>query len=159
VLETATALACYCLPAQEGKPARRSLACPRHGCTCGTGRSTRFEHRGAVDGSCPTHGTGAQGNDSNRPPSHAGPHLPPLDPAALTAVDVAILANEKRSWKYQGAKEQECARIMGGSHSGAGTGPTVTRYFQRLNQLIDNPTALAAEPALIARLRAQREDH
>jgi hypothetical protein len=48
---------------------------------------------------------------------------------------------------------------MGGHHAGAGTGPTVTRYFQRLNQLIDHPAALAAEPALIARLRAQREDH
>ncbi|MGX5360060.1 DUF3263 domain-containing protein [Kocuria sp. KH4] len=159
MLETAAALACCCLPADGEKPARRSLACPRHGCTCGTGRATRLEHRGAVDGSCPTHGTGAQGNDSDRLPSPTVLHLPPLDPTALTAVDVAILANEKRSWKYQGAKEQECARIMGGSHYGAGTGPTVTRYFQRLNQLIDNPAALAAEPALIARLRAQREDH
>lgn len=152
--ESTTTIPCCCLPAEGTKLARRSLACPHHGCTCGTGRRSSLEHRGAVDGSCPTHGTAFTAGTAQP----AGPRIAPLDPAALAEVDLAILANEKLTWKYQGAKEQECARIMGGRHAGPGTDPTVTGYFQRLNQLIDHPAAIAAEPTLIARLRAQRED-
>lgn len=150
---TTTALACCCLK-EEGKTPRRSLACPEHGCTCGTGRRSSLAHRGATDPSCPTHGTRA----TDPVTSPEVPALPPLDSKALSEVDLAILANEKRTWKYQGAKEQECARIVGGHFNGV-SGPTVTRYFMRLNQLLDHPAAAAAEPSLIARLRAQREDH
>lgn len=151
---TATTPPCSCL-LEEGRPPRRSLGCPVHGCTCGTGRRSEPAHRGTWDGSCPTHGTEATGTTG----APSAPVIPPLDPAALAEVDHRILANEKRRWKYQGAKEQECARIFGGLHSGAGTGSPVTRYYQRLNRLIDHPEANRLEPALCARLRAQREDH
>lgn len=144
-------LPCCCLR-EEGLPPRRSLACPDHGCTCGTGRSGPLAHRAARDGSCPTHGAPAA-----TAPTGSAPTLPPLDPAALAPVDVAILANELRTFKYQGAKEMECARIMGGSRPGAPR--PVTRYYQRLNRLLDHPAADAAQPALVTRLRAQRKDH
>ncbi|HTC69095.1 MAG TPA: DUF3263 domain-containing protein [Acidothermaceae bacterium] len=36
-------------------------------------------------------------------------------------------------------------------------GLTATRYYQLLNELIDRPEALAAEPLLVARLRRLRE--
>lgn len=144
---------CACLPATETKSAHRSYACPIHGCTCGTGRSSSLTHRGARDTSCPTHGT-TPADETTRPPA-----TPLLHPTELAEVDLRILALEKQVFKYQGQKEQRCAEVMGGRHAGAGTGSPVTRYYQRLNQLLDHPAATAAEPALIARLRAQREDH
>lgn len=148
--ETRTALPCCCLPAQDDKPARRSLACPQHGCTCGTGRAARPEHRGALDGSCPTHG------DLATPRTRTiTTGIPPLDPVVLSQVDLQILDLEKHTFKYTGAKDREAAEIMGGRY----TGVTPTLYYQRLNQLLDHPAALAAEPVLIARLRAQREDY
>jgi hypothetical protein len=35
-------------------------------------------------------------------------------------------------------------------------GITATRYYQLLNELIDNPEALKSDPILVKRLRAQR---
>jgi hypothetical protein len=35
-------------------------------------------------------------------------------------------------------------------------GLTATRYYQVLNELIDRPEALAFDPVLVKRLRAQR---
>lgn len=146
-------LACTCL-IEEGRAPRRSVSCPEHGCTCGTGRRSGLTHRGARDSSCPRHG-----DHSTNPAgaAAAAPVIPPVDAIVLVEVDLAILQLEKQVFKYQGEKEKRCARIMGGAFHGVG-GRAVTRYYQRLNQLIDHPEANRLEPALMARLREQRKD-
>lgn len=73
-----------------------------------------------------------------------------LEPGTLPALDerqLAILALEKRRFKYQGSKEQAIGRL----------GFTPVAYYQQLNALIDNPVAIATEPVLTARLRQQRD--
>lgn len=65
---------------------------------------------------------------------------------ALTARDQQILAFERRHWT-PGAKEHAIAEQFG---------LTETRYYQLLNDLIDRAEALAADPSLVNRLRAQR---
>lgn len=153
MLETAPSQTCCCLPAHEGKAARRSDACPAHGCTCGVGRYGRAQDRAAVDGSCPSHGTTPATGDH---PADGRPTrtIPTLNPTTLAEVDLEILALEKQVFKYAAVKDREAAEIIGGRYGGV----PPTRYYQRLNQLLDHPAALAAEPALIARLRAQREE-
>lgn len=75
-----------------------------------------------------------------RPPREGG----------LDETDREILALENRRWKYQGAKEMVIRRRLGLSP---------TRYYQRLNVLIDTRAALEHDPMLVARLRRQRGDH
>ncbi|MDG4768294.1 DUF3263 domain-containing protein [Solwaraspora sp. WMMD406] len=58
-----------------------------------------------------------------------------------------ILDFERQWWKHAGAKEQAIRDTFGIS---------ATRYYQLLNQLLDEPSALAAEPVLVARLRRLR---
>jgi Protein of unknown function (DUF3263) len=58
-----------------------------------------------------------------------------------------ILAFERQWWKYAGAKEQAIRELFDMS---------ATRYYQVLNNLIDQPEALAADPMLIKRLRRLR---
>jgi Protein of unknown function (DUF3263) len=65
----------------------------------------------------------------------------------LTERDMRILAFERRSWRSPGVKEQAIAEVLDMS---------ATRYYQRLNELIDHPEALAFDPVLVKRLRAQR---
>lgn len=74
---------------------------------------------------------------------------PDGDAAGLGATDREILAIENRQWKYQGAKEMEIRRRLHLSP---------TRYYQRLNVLIDTRAALEHDPMLVARLRRQRGD-
>jgi hypothetical protein len=69
--------------------------------------------------------------------------------AGLGEADREILAIENLQWKYQGAKEMEIRRRLGLSP---------TRYYQRLNVLIDTRAALEHDPMLVARLRRQRGD-
>jgi len=66
---------------------------------------------------------------------------------ALSERDMRILAFERRGWRSPGAKEQAIAEVLDLS---------ATRYYQLLNELIDRPEALAFDPALVKRLRAQR---
>lgn len=66
----------------------------------------------------------------------------------LSARDREILAFERQSWRYAGAKEQEIREFFG---------LTTTQYHQRLNQLLDSEAALAADPLLVKRLRRQRD--
>ncbi|MFV2109054.1 DUF3263 domain-containing protein [Micromonospora sp. LOL_015] len=70
-------------------------------------------------------------------------------PAAtgLTEREQRILDFERQWWKHAGAKEQSIRDTFGLS---------ATRYYQLLNQLLDNPAALAVEPVLVARLRRLR---
>ena len=65
----------------------------------------------------------------------------------LTDTDRAILDFERNWWKYQGRKEAAILEIFGLSG---------TRYYQRLNALIDDPDALAYDAQLVNRLRRQR---
>jgi hypothetical protein len=66
---------------------------------------------------------------------------------ALSRREREILAFERQWWKYAGAKEQAIRELFDMSS---------TRYYQLLNNLIDKPEALAADPMLIKRLRRLR---
>jgi len=65
----------------------------------------------------------------------------------LARRDRDILAFERQWWKYAGAKEQAIRELFDMS---------ATRYYQVLNSLIDNPTALESDPMLVKRLRRLR---
>ncbi len=67
--------------------------------------------------------------------------------AGLQRRDRDILAFERQWWKYAGAKEQAIRELFDMS---------ATRYYQVLNNLIDTPEALAADPMLVKRLRRLR---
>jgi hypothetical protein len=80
--------------------------------------------------------------------SMAGGQPSPPDPATgLSAREVAILAFERQWWRYAGAKEQAIREQFGLSS---------TRYYQLLNQLLEKPEALRADPMLVKRLRKLR---
>ena len=59
----------------------------------------------------------------------------------------AVLAFERRWWKYAGAMEEAIRRQFVISP---------TAYYQLLSRLIDEPAALAADPMLVKRLQRQR---
>ena len=67
--------------------------------------------------------------------------------AALQERDLRILAFERRVWRSPGAKELEIRETFAIS---------ATRYYQLLNELIDQPEAVAFDPVLVKRLRARR---
>lgn len=63
----------------------------------------------------------------------------------LTASE--ILAFERDWWKFQGSKEEAIRSKFG---------VTITRYYQRLNTILDSEDALAADPLTVNRLRRIR---
>jgi Protein of unknown function (DUF3263) len=65
----------------------------------------------------------------------------------LSRRDRDILAFERQWWQYAGAKEQAIKEMFSLSP---------TRYYQVLNEVIDNPAALAEDPLLVRRLRRLR---
>jgi hypothetical protein len=65
----------------------------------------------------------------------------------LSELDLRILAFERRGWRSPGVKEQAITEVLAMS---------APRYYQLLNELIDRPEALAADPVLVKRLQAQR---
>ena len=65
--------------------------------------------------------------------------------AALSELDMRILAFERSWWRQPGAKEQAIPEMLG---------LPATRYYQLLNELIDRPEAAAFDPVLVNRLRA-----
>jgi hypothetical protein len=67
--------------------------------------------------------------------------------SGLSERDMRILAFERRGWRSSGVKEQAISEVLG---------IPATRYYQLLNELIDKPEAMAFDPALVKRLRAQR---
>ncbi len=67
--------------------------------------------------------------------------------AALSELDMRILAFERSWWRLPGAKERDILDVFG---------VPVTRYYQLLNELIDTPEAAAFDPVLVGRLRRQR---
>ncbi len=58
-----------------------------------------------------------------------------------------VLAFERQWWRGAGAKEQAIRDLFGISS---------TRYYQLLNGLLDNASALAYDPVLVKRLRRLR---
>jgi len=67
--------------------------------------------------------------------------------SGLSERDMRILAFERRGWPSSSQKEQAIAEVLD---------LPATRYYQLLNELIDRPEALAFDPVLVKRLRAQR---
>jgi hypothetical protein len=65
----------------------------------------------------------------------------------LSRRDRDILAFERQWWQYAGLKEQAIKEMFDLSP---------TRYYQVLNNVIDNPLALAEDPLLVRRLRRLR---
>ena len=71
----------------------------------------------------------------------------PTSAGTLGEREQQILAFERQWWKYAGAKEQAIRELFDMS---------ATRYYQVLNALIDDPSALAHDPMLVKRLRRMR---
>lgn len=67
--------------------------------------------------------------------------------ASLTELQMRILAFERSLWRSPWVKEREILDSLGLSP---------TRYYQLLNELIDQPEAAQFDPALVARLRRRR---
>ncbi len=67
--------------------------------------------------------------------------------AALSELDMRMLAFERSWWRVPGAKEREILEVFG---------MPVTRYYQLLNELIDRKEAAEFDPLLVTRLRRQR---
>lgn len=67
---------------------------------------------------------------------------------ALSDLEAQVLAFEHGWWQYEGAKEAAVRDTFGLS---------ITRYYQMLNDLIDKPAALEADPMVVKRLRRLRE--
>lgn len=65
----------------------------------------------------------------------------------MTDEDRRILDFERQWWRHAGAKADAID---------AEFGLTVTRYYQKLNRLLDDPDALAYAPQLVNRLRRIR---
>jgi hypothetical protein len=66
----------------------------------------------------------------------------------LTDADKALLELESRRFRQSGHKVAAIVEELGLSQ---------VRYYQRLNQLIDDPEALAYSPVLVNRLRRLRD--
>lgn len=67
-------------------------------------------------------------------------------PQELTALELAILELEERKFRYQGSKEKAIREM----------GLRPIQYYQRVNNLVDDPRAEKAKPALVKRLKEQR---
>jgi hypothetical protein len=66
----------------------------------------------------------------------------------LSDADKALLELESRRFRQSGRKVAAIEEQLGLSE---------VRYYQRLNQLIDDPEALAYSPVLVNRLRRLRD--
>ena len=67
--------------------------------------------------------------------------------AELTQQDIDILDFERSWWKHAGVKEQAIKERFSMS---------ATRYYQVLNELLENPEALGHDPILVKRLKRLR---
>jgi hypothetical protein len=65
----------------------------------------------------------------------------------LTQRDIEILDFERSWWKHAGVKEQAIKDRFDMS---------ATRYYQLLNELLENPAAMAHDPILVKRLKRLR---
>ena len=65
----------------------------------------------------------------------------------LGSRDIDILDFERSWWKHAGVKEQAIKEHFSMS---------ATKYYQLLNELLEDPAALAHDPILVKRLRRMR---
>lgn len=65
----------------------------------------------------------------------------------LTDQEIQILDFERSWWKHAGVKEQAIKERFEMS---------ATRYYQLLNELLENPSALQHDPILVKRLKRLR---
>ncbi len=77
----------------------------------------------------------------------AVPALPSYEAGELTDRDRRILAFERQWWKYAGAKEQAIRELFDMS---------ATRYYQLLNDILEDPAALSYDAILVKRLKRLR---
>lgn len=92
-------------------------------------------------------GSGAQAASSAAADEKAAAEAEQPEGAGLSERDRAVLAFEKRHFKYSGSKEQAIRDRFGMS---------ATRYYQVLNALLDRPEALEFDPMVVNRLRRRR---
>lgn len=105
-------------------------------------------HGAWAQGGGPAGGAPGGGPAGGAPRGGTAGGAPGRGPAGeLTERDRAILAFERRWWRYAGAKEQAIRERLGMS---------ATRYYQLLNAALDKPAALAHDPLLVKRLRRLR---
>lgn len=71
------------------------------------------------------------------------------DASGLSERDADILDFERNWWKHAGPKEQGIRERFSMS---------ATRYYQVLNNLIDQPQAMKHDPLLVKRLRRMRAE-
>ena len=67
----------------------------------------------------------------------------------LSARDRAILDFERSWWRLPGTKETQIRARLDMS---------TTRYYRRLAELVDHPSALVHDPLTVKRLRRYRDD-
>lgn len=67
--------------------------------------------------------------------------------AELTDQEIQVLDFERSWWKHAGVKEQAIKERFAMS---------ATRYYQLLNELLENPAALEHDPILVKRLKRIR---
>lgn len=65
----------------------------------------------------------------------------------LTDRDIEVLDFERSWWKHAGVKEQAIRERFNMS---------ATRYYQLLNELLENPAAMDHDPILVKRLKRLR---
>ena len=65
----------------------------------------------------------------------------------LTDLDIKMLDFERSWWKHAGVKEQAIKERFDMS---------ATRYYQLLNELLEQPAAMAHDPILVKRLKRLR---
>ena len=68
--------------------------------------------------------------------------------AGLSELEIKMLEFERTWWRHAGAKESSIKELFN---------LTSPAYYQLLNNLIDRPAALMAEPLLVKRLLRLRE--
>ncbi len=68
--------------------------------------------------------------------------------AGLSELEIKMLEFERTWWRHAGAKESSIEELFN---------LTPPAYYQLLNNLIDRPAALMAEPLLVKRLLRLRE--
>jgi hypothetical protein len=68
-------------------------------------------------------------------------------PEELSERDIQILDFERSWWKHAGVKEEAIKDRFDMS---------ATRYYQLLNDLLENPAAMAYDPILVKRLKRLR---
>lgn len=70
----------------------------------------------------------------------------PKHPKELSPLELKILELEEKKFRYQGSKEKAIRTL--GLHP--------IRYYQCVNNLVDDPRAEKVKPALVKRLKQQR---